>query len=145
MPPEAIQGSAPVGPRSDLYSLGALGYYLLTGHYIFDADKIADVYDKQLTTAPIPPSQRTTQPISADMEKLLLRCLEKDMNARPSSASALQTQLLALPTAAEWMVAARLAWWDAYEKQTATTGNQMPSTSSTPLPTVSIDLAGRME
>jgi serine/threonine protein kinase len=37
MPPEAIQASAPTDPRSDLYSVGALGYFLLTGGYIFDA------------------------------------------------------------------------------------------------------------
>jgi serine/threonine protein kinase len=143
MPPEAIKGHAPVGPRSDLYSLGALGYYLLTGHYIFDAEKIADVYDKQLTTAPIPPSQRTAQPISADMEQLLLRCLEKDLNVRPQSALELRSQLLALTTATHWTIAARSSWWDAHENQVA--GPDEKLNSSTPLPTVSIDLAGRME
>jgi len=62
MPPEAIQGSAPADPRSDLYSLGRLGYYLLTGHYIFDAETIAEIHEKQLTAVPEPPSQRTTNP-----------------------------------------------------------------------------------
>ena len=143
MPPEAINSSAPVDPRSDLYSLGALGYYLLTGQYIFDADNIADVYKKQLTTAPIPPRQRTTQPISAAMERLLLNCLEKDMNTRPSSALELQKQLLALTTA-DWTPTARFDWWNTHEKS-ATTKNEIPSASSTPLPTVSVDLAGRIE
>lgn len=143
-PPEAIQGSAPVDPRSDLYSLGALGYYLLTGHYIFDAETVAEIHEKQVHATPIPPSQRTTQPVSAELEAILLCCLEKDMNARPQSALALQTQLLALTAAAAWPTAARMAWWDAYEKQLAT-NTEMPSTSSTPLPTVRIDMAGRMQ
>ena len=48
MPPEAIRGSAEIDPRSDLYSLGALGYFLLTGQYIFDAETVAEIHEKQL-------------------------------------------------------------------------------------------------
>jgi serine/threonine protein kinase len=145
MPPEAIEESAPVDPRSDLYSLGALGYYLLTGRYIFDAETLAEVYDKQLNTAPIPPSQRTTQPVSAELEQLLLRCLEKDLAARPASALELRAQLLVLSAAAEWPVAARNVWWDAYEQQMAAETQPPASTNATPLPTVRINLEERVE
>ena len=141
MPPEAIQGSVPVDPRSDLYSLGALGYFLLTGQYIFEADSVAEIHEKQLAAAPIPPSQRTTQPISGEMEQLILRCLEKDMGARPQSAAELKAQLLALASAGDWSTIAQTAWWDAYEKRALTA--EGVAASATPLPTVSIDLAGR--
>lgn len=144
MPPEAIEDSAPVGPRSDLYSLGALGYYLVTGRYIFDAETLAEVYEMQLNAAPIPPSHRTSQPVSAELENLILGCLEKDMNARPASALELRAQLQILQAASEWPATARSAWWDAYEKQTAAEGSAPTSTTSTPLPTVRIDLAERM-
>jgi len=145
MPPEAIQDSAPTDPRSDLYSLGALGYFLLTGNYIFDADSIAEIHEKQLTGTPIPPSQRTTNPISQEMEQLLLRCLEKDMDLRPQSAGELQSLLIATPCAGDWPREARASWWDAYEQQPAASEVETGVDASTPMNTVSIDLASRMD
>jgi serine/threonine protein kinase len=145
MPPEVIKGSAPPGPCSDLYSLGALGYFLLTGHYIFDAENISEIHEKQLTTAPIPPHQRTANPISAEMEQLLLRCLEKDMNLRPQSAGELRKRLLALPAAADWTPESSASWWDAYENQPAPSSNGAVPETSTPMATVRIDLSSRME
>jgi hypothetical protein len=144
-PPEAIQGSAPTDPRSDIYSVGGLGYFLLTGNYIFDAETISEIHEKQLTLAPIPPSQRTTRPISGEMEQLLLRCLEKDMNLRPQSANELRARLLATPSAADWTPEAQAAWWDAYDHQPAPSETQIAAVDFTPLATVSIDLASRME
>jgi tRNA A-37 threonylcarbamoyl transferase component Bud32 len=148
MPPEAIEGSAPSDPRSDVYSLGALGYFLLTGHYIFDAETIAEIHEKQLTAPPIPPHERTTNPISVEMEQLLLLCLEKDMNARPQSAAELRAGLLALPAAADWPPAAQAAWWDNYERQpVAAPEPAAPAAAaeSMPMPAVNIDLSKREE
>ncbi len=142
-PPEAIKGSANIDPRSDLYSLGALGYYLLTGQYIFDAESIAEIHEKQLTIPPIPPSQRTTQPISSAMEKLLLRCLEKEAAARPQSAAELKNLLLTLPSAADWTPELRMAWWETYDSQPLPP--VIESDQSTPMATVRIDLASRIE
>jgi tRNA A-37 threonylcarbamoyl transferase component Bud32 len=143
MPPESIQSTTSGDPRSDIYSLGALAYYLLTGQYIFEAANISEVYDKQVKEAPIPPSQRGVQAISAEMEALVLCCLEKDPARRPQSAAWLRTRLLATPLAAEWNLAARTAWWDNYEQQP--TVDEAATPDSTKLPTVSIDLASRME
>lgn len=144
MPPEAIQVSVPTDPRSDIYSLGALGYFLLTGFYIFDAETIAEIHEKQLSAVPIPPTQRTTHPISAEMEQLLLRCLEKDMVLRPQSVVELKTLLLATQLAADWTPEAREAWWNDYERQPAVSHAEAAA-SFTPIPTVSIDLSSRME
>ncbi|HEX4350599.1 MAG TPA: serine/threonine protein kinase, partial [Verrucomicrobiae bacterium] len=145
MPPESIRGSVPVGPCSDLYSLAALGYFLLTGHYIFDAENISEIHEKQLTTTPILPHQRTTNPISAEMEDLLLRCLEKDMNLRPQSAGELRKLLLALSAATEWTTEASASWWTAYENQPEPGSDGTIPDTSTPMATVRIDLASRME
>jgi hypothetical protein len=131
-PPEIIKGSVQTDPRSDLYSLGALGYYLLTGQYIFDAETTFEIHQKQLNTAPIPPSQRTTNPISPEMEQTLLRCLEKEANLRPQSASELQTLLLTSPAARDWPPEARIAWWEAYDGQPITSHDETAAARSTP-------------
>lgn len=143
MPPEAIKGSANIDPRSDLYSVGALGYYLLTGQHIFDAETVQEIHEKQLNVAPIPPGQRASQPISPEMEQLLLACLAKNPDARPSSANDLRARLLACAAAADWPVQARIEWWDAYERQPLATPPESPADASTPMVTVRIDLASR--
>ena len=79
------------------------------------------------------------------MEQLLLRCLEKDMSLRPQSASELQTLLLATPAAMDWTREARASWWDAYEQQPAASRAEAGDDTSTPMNTVRIALASRME
>jgi len=142
-PPEAIAGSAPSDPRSDLYSLGALGYYLLTGQYIFDAETVPEIHAKQLSAAPIPPRQRTSNPISPELEHLLLRCLEKQPDLRPQSAVDLRRSLAECPAVGEWTAAARAAWWADYQLLPEYQPNAVTATASTPMATVRIDLASR--
>jgi len=145
MPPEAIQGSVPADPRSDIYSLGALGYFLLTGEYIFEAETIAEVHEKQLNAVPVPPSQRTTNSISPEMEEILLRCLEKDMNQRPQSAEEMRTWLLATPAATQWTLEVRAAWWEDFERQPAGRSDETAGATPAPMPAVSVDLSSRVE
>jgi serine/threonine protein kinase len=142
-PPEAITGSSPVDPRSDLYSVGALGYFLLTGKYIFDAETVAEIHEKQLTLAPIPPSRRMARPINAELEKLILRCLEKDAVLRPQSADELRDLLLAITTTTDWSAHMRTAWWQQHESRPLP--SEPPNDISTPMVTVRIDLESRME
>lgn len=144
MPPEAISGSAPIDPRSDIYSLGALGYYLLTGQYVFDAATVEEIHRQQLTAVPVPPGYRTKNSVSPGMEKILLRCLEKDPAARPPSVLDLRALVQQLPTATAWSPALRNIWWDAYQRQPATVPNSS-GTDSTSMATVKIDLASRMQ
>jgi serine/threonine protein kinase len=61
MPPEVIKNSFASDPRSDIYSVGALGYYLLTAAHVFDAESVFDLYQKHLTEAPIPPARRPSR------------------------------------------------------------------------------------
>jgi hypothetical protein len=142
-PPEAIQGTAPTDPRSDIYSLGALGYFLLTGYYIFDANSVAEIHQKQLTAAPVPPHQRTGNPLSPELERILMRCLAKDMNARPQSAAELRALLLETPCAQDWTPAARAAWWDQSEAQPGLTQPDSSAAVAAPMATVQIDLSSR--
>jgi len=145
MPPEAIRSSGQIDPRSDIYSLGALGYYLLTGQYMFDAVTIQEIHEKQLNTAPVPPSLRTRNPISPEMERLLLSCLAKEADARPQLADDLRAQLLACPLAADWPVKARVEWWEAYERMSPASLEATVASASPSMATVSIDLASRIE
>ena len=145
MPPEAIEGSAPADPRSDIYSLGALGYFLLTGHYIFNAETIAEIHQKQLATPPIPPTARTANRISEEMERLLLRCLAKDMAARPQSAAELRAALLATPAASAWTPEDSAAWWDAYDRLPPPGVSGSKPIGAETVPTVNVDLSSRME
>jgi hypothetical protein len=142
-PPEAIQGANQIDPRSDVYSLGALGYYLLTARYIFDAETVEEIHEKQLAAPPVPPRERTTQPVSPEMEEVLLRCLEKNPDARPQSVVELKMLLLACPPAAAWTVPLRAAWWAACRREPMMGLDGTDTANSTPMPTVKIDMAGR--
>jgi hypothetical protein len=145
MPPEAVQDSVAIDPRSDLYSLGALGYYLLTGYFIFDAQTVVEIHEKTLTSAPVPLRERTSNPVSVEMEQLLLRCLEKDMQRRPNSAGELRALLLATPAAGDWTPEARAAWWDANERRPVAEPEGTLADLPSPMPTVRVDLSSRME
>jgi eukaryotic-like serine/threonine-protein kinase len=114
--PEAITDPAAVGPQSDLYAVGALGYYLLTGHPVFDGNTALHVCTLHVTATPVPPSLRTPhRPIPADLEALILACLAKDPAARPAGADGLRLALDALPAAHDWDEAAAAAWWQGFD------------------------------
>jgi serine/threonine-protein kinase len=91
--PEAILSGA-VDARSDLYALGAVAYYLVTGETVFDGESLVEVCVQHLSKAPIPPSLRTTAPVPASLEALILRCLAKVPDDRPASATLLRKELL---------------------------------------------------
>ena len=81
--PEAIRSPDAVDARSDLYGLGAVGYYLLTGTHVFGGATTVEACSHHIHSQPEPPSQRLGRPVPAALERLLLRCLEKDPGAAP--------------------------------------------------------------
>ena len=95
MAPEAIATPDEVDGRTDLYALGAVGYFLLTGQDVFTGRTVPEVCGHHLHSAPVPPSRRLGAPIPADLEALILSCLEKDPARRPADATALRTALRA--------------------------------------------------
>ncbi len=108
--PEAIADPESVDGRSDLYALGAVGYFLLTGKTLFEAKSIMELCGHHLHSRPIPPSVRGGRDIPRDLEELVLRCVEKDPAARPVSAAAFRASLLDLRDV-EWSEAdARKSW-----------------------------------
>jgi len=130
-----------VGPRSDLYSLGAVGYFLLTGSTVFEAANVIEVILHHVQDEPIPPSQRTNQSVPADLEALILRCLRKNPAERPADAAGLRRELRRLPAALEWTDDDARAWWEAFRNVRE---QQRRSISTTPdAPTLTVDLEAR--
>lgn len=109
MAPEMALGEA-VDGRADIYAVGCVAYYLLTGQLVFEADKAFQMIAKHLQSAPVPPSARTDQTISPELERLILKCLAKAPGDRPQSATQLAESL-------EWIATDRWGedeareWW----------------------------------
>lgn len=111
--PEAITKPDSVGPRSDLYALGAVGYFLLTGKPVFDGETVMEVCAGHLHEAPTPPSQRLGSAVPKGLEEILLACLAKEPSARPENAASLRRLLLDC-TVSPWTEDDALIWWDAH-------------------------------
>jgi serine/threonine-protein kinase len=79
--------------RADLYSLGCVAYYLLTGRVVFEGDTPLQIILKHLQQNPEPPSSVTDRTIPPALEELVLACLAKRPEDRPPSASALSQGL----------------------------------------------------
>jgi serine/threonine-protein kinase len=115
--PEAINAPDDVGARSDLYSLGAVGYYLLTGTHVFAGQTLVEVCSHHLHTAPDRPSERLEAPIPAPLEQLILTCLEKTAERRPASATALRDALRDLEGVGAWDDEVAREWWDRWRQR----------------------------
>ena len=109
--PEAITAPDTIDGRVDIYALGAVAYFILTGQHVFEGRTVVEVLGKHLADQPVPPSRRLGRPLPADLEALVLACLAKDRSARPASASELRAALLACRDAQSYDVAATRRWW----------------------------------
>jgi hypothetical protein len=114
MPPEAMNAPEVADPRSDLYALGAVGYFLLTAHPPFEGATVFEVIGHHLHSKPVPPSLRTKNSIPADLESVILRCLSKKPEERPESARALREALQRCTTPTRWTVEDAAAWWRSF-------------------------------
>ncbi len=107
MAPESLTAPDRVDGRTDLYALGAVGYFLLTGEYVFDGATMVEVCSHHLHSQPVPPSDRA--PVPADLEAVILRCLAKKPEDRFTDARALCAALHEVE--ASWDDEAAEAWW----------------------------------
>ncbi len=111
MPPEIALGEGHVDGRTDLYALGCLGYWLVTGTFVFDRGNAMQIMLAHAQQAPEPPSRRTEQAIPDAFEALLMQCLEKDPARRPASADTLRRDLDALAFDQPWDRDSAERWW----------------------------------
>jgi serine/threonine-protein kinase len=108
--PEAALGGV-VDARADIYALGAVGYWLLSGHLVFEAETPYAMVLDHVRKAPMPPSRRTELRIPEQLEKIIMMCLEKDPANRPSSAAELARMLRDVPLSRAWDDSRAERWW----------------------------------
>jgi serine/threonine-protein kinase len=111
MAPESILQPERVDARSDLYAVGAVAYFLLTGTHVFDGETVVEVCAHHLHTKPEPLAARLGAPVPADLEAIVMSCLAKSPDDRPASADELRGKLLACADATGWSDAKRREWW----------------------------------
>jgi serine/threonine-protein kinase len=91
--PELLTGEGVVDGRADLYALGCVAYFLLTGHLVFDASTAMQMAVAHVAGVPVPPSERVDRPIPVGLERLVMECLAKRPENRPASALSLLRSL----------------------------------------------------
>jgi tRNA A-37 threonylcarbamoyl transferase component Bud32 len=126
MAPERIVNPADVDARSDVYALGAVGYFLLTGKPIFEGDNNLEISNQVLHT-PAPRVSTSVPTIAAAFDELIAACLEKDRARRPQSAEAVIEALDGLSSRLAWTQVDAAAWWAHYRESRAP-GDGMPDT-----------------
>ena len=111
MAPELILGEGPIDGRADIYALGCVAYWLLTGTHVFDSSSAMKVMVQHVKDTPDPPSRRTEIPVPRRLEKIVMSCLEKDPARRPRTAATLAEQLDCCEEARSWTSARAVEWW----------------------------------
>ena len=141
MAPEMLRSPDAVEPRSDLYALGAVGYYLLTGQHVFTGASVIEVLGHHLHTAPKPPSEVLGDVLPEALERLILDCLAKDPADRPKDARELRQRLEAVKTR-PWKRRAAMRWWEVHKPALDSRRSGAPSSPNT-ITTMAVDLDRR--
>jgi len=123
MAPESILAPDSVDVRTDIYALGAVAYYLLAGSEVFGGKSIVEVCSQHLHQAPEPLSARGVT-VPAELEAVVLACLDKKPACRPQSAAELRRRLEACAVE-PWDSASARSWW--LEHQSDLDGDAVPS------------------
>ena len=118
MAPESTLGHREVDGRTDLYSLGCVAYYMLTGQPVFAGNTPVATAIAHVQDTPIPPSVRSPFTIPPALDTLIMECLAKDPDSRPTSAAVVNQRLATSVDASAWTPAAAQAWWERHQPLT---------------------------
>jgi hypothetical protein len=110
--PEQILREKPVDARCDLYALGAVGFFLLTGRNVFEGGNAIDLAHHTLHTPAPRPSEKALSTIPPELDQLIADCLAKDPDQRPASAQALIEILDKISRSSPWTNQEAKVWWD---------------------------------
>jgi serine/threonine protein kinase len=111
MAPEVVLGDKETDHRVDLYALGCVGYWLLTGKLVFQGRSAVEVMFHHAHTLATRPSTKSELAIPVPLEDLIMECLEKDPTRRPSSAKVVSMRLAALSLDPPWTLERAERWW----------------------------------
>lgn len=136
MSPESMMTPESGDPRSDLYAVGAVAYYLLTGRPVFEAGSVAEVIGHHLHTEPVPPSRHLDRPIPPALEAIVLQCLRKTPADRPPTARALRDALRQHAAGdTSWSPDDAAAWWRTFRASTPAKTSSDAAASAIPTAT----------
>jgi serine/threonine protein kinase len=140
--PEAVLAPDRVDARADLYGLGGVAYFMLTGAPPFSGRSLVEICSHHLHTPPQPPSRR--RPVPPDLDALVLRCLSKDPSQRPASASALAEALQACADGQRWGPVEAERWWAEVEKSPPSEPVLQPRGAQPCMTVCAVDLKRRL-
>ena len=129
--PEVAMGEPSIDGRADVYALGCIGYFLLTGTLVFNDPNPMSLALKHVQATPDLPSSRTELPIPGDLERIVMHCLGKRPDDRPASAAALAEARTSCSTP-HWTAAEADAWWQRHLPPTSTLRSFAQLSSRTP-------------
>jgi serine/threonine protein kinase len=116
LPPEAATDPGSVDARSDLYALGAVAYFMLTGRPVFTGRSVIEIVTQHMTAKPSRPSEIEAN-VPQDLENVVLACLEKTPDKRPESARVLSERLATCAAAGQWTQEVARQWWAEHRSQ----------------------------
>lgn len=133
IPPEVALGKSDIDGRADIYALGCVAYWLLTGRPVFEGTTAMEVVVNHVRTPPVPPSRRSGRVFPEPLERLVLECLEKEPERRPQTVVSLAESLKAIDLAPSWTRARMEEWWSEHrvEPETPELGDSGARTYST--------------
>lgn len=117
--PEMVRGDGAVDHRVDIYTLGCVGYWLLTGQLVFQAPNAIQLMYQHANATPLPPSQRTELEIPAELDSVILACLAKLPQDRPQTAGEVSRRLAAALNGDGWTEEQAHHWWDRHHPECA--------------------------
>jgi len=109
--PELATGEQVADGRADLYALGCVAHWLLTGKMVFEAETPMKMAVAHVTRAPSPPSALVDAPLPAGLDEVVLSCLAKNRDGRPADAEALSRRLDAIERTTPWTQEDAERWW----------------------------------
>ncbi len=112
MAPELTKNPSRPGPASDLYALGAVGYFLLTGDHLFGGGSVFEILLRHVQKSAPSPSAARGEELPPELEALVLALLAKDPAERPQDAAQVAAELQAMPCAAGWTEQDAAMWWE---------------------------------
>lgn len=110
MSPEQVTTPTKLDARTDIYSLGAVAYFLVTGRPPLAGRSPIETMLAHVNEQPVPPSQHQ-EGIPADLEQVIMRCLVKEVDKRTASAEQLRSQLQECQAAGRWTASQAKQWW----------------------------------